>query len=623
MSGSPAAAQAASSRTPSRLQLVGHPAAGVAAEQGGGRHPPAQTWAARATFRPLPPATAPTPRPVDAPRHQPVDREQPVDGGVGGHAEDHPAPPRLVQRRLRRGAAKRPGRQRAAGAAERAAPARRAPRRARRRGSRRRSCRRHRSRRPRRPPAGRRRRPPPCGRAPSGPRLTTTSPSARAGRCAAASCSFTNSMSIEGAGHACRRPSRRPDRPADPGTPSRPRPAPSAPARPGPAAGPRAESTTRRAGAGRDAGERRGRRPRPGSAAIAPGAVRIARSSPRVRATVSPVGTSARITQPPRIDPALGHGVEHEPAEQVIPDGGDQRGRAGRAGPRRRHDRRRAADRHHRMSSTTFSHCPNSGTTSPPLRIRSGLQSPTTRRSITVSRRYRAAGPAVGAPRRPGTPGARRAGMATASFQTERPAMNPEAPAAGRSAAGRRRCRGRRLPTAAPTAPTGRRSPARQAASSPGNSSFRYRAPAVLGQQRSVADQLGPSGREPPVALVIEPVDQHLDHQQQVVRGTVGRGGPQQRRVVAVRVLAVGAQAQQQLGPGTADTADSFGAQLRAAARLAAGPRRATTNRSARATPAGRCARAARARRAHGEARSPGRAASPADVGPGSAPGRA
>ena len=137
--------------------------------------------------------------------------------------------------------------------------------------------------------------------------------------------------------------------------------------------------------------------------------------------------------------------------------------------------------------------------------------------------------------------------MPADSFQIDRPAMNPAAPAAS---AVRSWPTNVSWSTPAESSAHGASSAsvsASQPAASPGYSSLRKRAPHA--SARSAPSRIRPARRAAKAerVLVVDPVHQHLDDEQQVGGGAVGGRRADQGGVGTVRVLAIGAQAHEEL----------------------------------------------------------------------------
>ena len=274
--------------------------------------------------------------------------------------------------------------------------------------------------------------------------------------------------------------------------------------------------------------------------------------------------------------------------------------------------------------STSCSRWPNSGTGSPPTSSRSGLQSPTTSRSNAARGGIYATISRSSSSRRRASPrrNVRRcsASMPADSFQIDRPAMNPAAPAASAVSeladerlvvdAGREqrpRCL-ERLGERLAAGGVARVLELEEAGA------------ARLGEERPVPDQAGAARGEGRGVLVVDPVHQHLDDEQQVGGGAVGgRRADQRRRWRRPRPRGRRAGARG-ASPPSRPAAARRPPRRRAGARPPAGRRARRSSRFARARPEGRCARETRAARARGGGRSRGRAARRARAG--RAPGR-
>ena len=153
--------------------------------------------------------------------------------------------------------------------------------------------------------------------------------------------------------------------------------------------------------------------------------------------------------------------------------------------------------------------------------------------------------------------------MPTDSFQIERPAMKPAAPASRAVSSWPTN-----VPWSTPAESSAHGTPSAsvrlaQAAASPGILELEVARAALLGEQCPLPDQVGAARGEGRRILVVRRVGQHLDDEQQLGGGAVGRGLADHRGVRALRVLAVGAQADEELGPGAAEPAHAGGPDAR------------------------------------------------------------
>ena len=85
---------------------------------------------------------------------------------------------------------------------------------------------------------------------------------------------------------------------------------------------------------------------------------------------------------------------------------------------------------------------------------------------------------------------------------------------------------------------------------------------AGLGQLCRAQDEPRACGRERARVLVVQPVDERLDDEQEVVSGAVGDRRADDAAVLTVGVLAIGPQPYEQLGRGAAEAAHSAGSHI-------------------------------------------------------------
>ena len=373
----------------------------------------------------------------------------------------------------------------------------------------------------------------------------------------------------------------------------------------------------------------RAERSRPGStsapvsAAMAPIEVRIARSSPRARTTVMPVGSPSR----------RGHGDTSTPRAATSSSTCEPKWSRPTAATSAVERPSRAAPQAvieaeppivSTARSTSCSRWPNSGTGSPPTSSRSGLQSPTTSRSNAAGGGIYATISSSSSSRRRASPfrNARRAlGVHADGLLPDRAAGDEP----GRAA----RQRDPELADERLVVDPGRE----QRPGRPERIGERLAAGDVtrvleleeagaagLGEERPVPDQVGAASGEGRGVLVVGPVDQHLDDEQQVGGGAVGGGRADQRGVRAVGVLAVGPQAHEELRRRPAQPADAgrpdIGQELRRPQPAGCGDAPLRSSDTRRPVRAGKRAAA----RARGGGRSRDRAARRARAG--RAPGR-